>query len=221
MRIGDLARRTGKSVATLRFYEQQGLLPAPERTESGYRSYASEAVDRVGFIVQAQARGFSLEEIGTLLTLLDQGQAPCGRVAETARRKLGELEKLIAAMQERRRSLTLVLQRWESGEVGEGPFCPMLTTATSTRRTTEMARKVEVFTADCPLCEPVVATVQRLACPNCEVTVHHLSDTEAAARAREAGVERVPMVLVDGQPAECCRTGAVIEEGLRAAGVGA
>jgi DNA-binding transcriptional MerR regulator len=223
MRIGELARRTGKSVATLRYYEQLGLLLTPERTESGYRDYLPDMVERVRFIGQAQERGFSLEEIATVLALHDQGQAPCGCVVETTRRKIIHLEKLIAEMQERQAALSYALRRWESGEAGDGPFCPILTTtATYERRVTEMARKVEVFTAGCPLCEPVVDMVQRLACPNCDVTIHNLrDDPQAAQRAREAGVQRVPMVLVDGKPAECCQVGQVTEEGLRAAGIGA
>ena len=84
-----------------------------------------------------------------------------------------------------------------------------------------MARKVEVFTAGCPLCEPVVEMVQRLACDQCDVTIHSMSDPDGARRAREAGVHRVPMVLVDGRPAGCCEVGPVTEAGLRAAGVGA
>jgi glutaredoxin 3 len=82
-------------------------------------------------------------------------------------------------------------------------------------------RKVEGFTAGCPLCEPVVELVQRIACASCDVTVHNLNeDPQAAARARAAGVHRVPMVLVDGKPADCCQTGPVTEAGLRAAGIG-
>ncbi len=87
-----------------------------------------------------------------------------------------------------------------------------------------MARKVEVFTAGCPLCDPVVTLVQQVACDNCQVTVYNLKDDpQAAERARAAGVERVPMVLVDGKPADCCNAagGPVTEAGLRAAGIGA
>ena len=223
MRIGELARRTGKSVPTLRYYERLGLLPAPERTESGYRAYPPDMVERVRFIGQGQARGFSLEEIATVLALYDQGQAPCECVAETTRRKLVHLEKLIAELQERHAALSQALRSWERGEVGEGPFCPILTDATTSEgRATEMARKVEVFTAGCPLCEPVVQMVRRLACPNCDVTIHNLNDDpQAAERAKAAGVRRVPMVLVDGKPAGCCEVGQVTEAGLRAAGIGA
>ncbi len=82
-------------------------------------------------------------------------------------------------------------------------------------------RLVEVFTAGCPLCEPAVEMVKRVACSGCDVTVHNTKDDpKAAARAIAAGVTRVPMVLVDGIPAACCGSGPVTEEGLRAAGIG-
>lgn len=83
-------------------------------------------------------------------------------------------------------------------------------------------RQVEVFTAGCPLCEPVVELVKRVACSSCDVTVYNTKDDpKAADRAKAAGVTRVPMVLVDGRPAACCVSGPVTEEGLRAAGIGA
>ena len=84
-----------------------------------------------------------------------------------------------------------------------------------------MARKVEVFTAGCPLYEPVAEMVQRLACGQCDVTVYNLNDPGGARRAREMNVHRVPMILVDGRPADCCEVGPVTEAALRAAGVGA
>lgn len=239
MRIGELAKLTGKSGPTLRYYEQLGLLPAPERTESGYREYPPATVERVRFIGKAQERGFSLDEITAVLALHDRGQPACERVVEMARGKLLDLEKRIAELQQRHAMLSAALRHWESGgyaqgshgvgvgRTAEGPYCPILATAAMTEeRGTNMARKVEVFTAGCPLCDPVVEMVRRVACRvpsgRCEVTVHNLKeDPQAAERAQQAGVQRVPMVLVDGRPAECCQAGPVTEAGLRAAGVGA
>jgi glutaredoxin len=80
-------------------------------------------------------------------------------------------------------------------------------------------RRVEVFTADCPLCEPAVHLVQELACPDCEVTVYDLRKS-GAETAREYGVTRVPTVVVDGTIAACCRAGEVSREQLQAAGIG-
>jgi MerR family transcriptional regulator, copper efflux regulator len=76
MRIGELAKLTGISVPALRYYEQIRLLPAPRRTEAGYRDYPQEMVERVRFILRAKERGFSLREIAAVLVLRDRGQTP-------------------------------------------------------------------------------------------------------------------------------------------------
>lgn len=86
---------------------------------------------------------------------------------------------------------------------------------------TESKRKVEVFTAGCPLCDEAVALVKQIACPSCEVVVHDLrAGGEAEGRARSLGVNAVPAVVVDGQLVECCTRSSVSEEVLREAGVG-
>ena len=86
---------------------------------------------------------------------------------------------------------------------------------------TTRKRKVEVFTAGCPVCEPAVELVRRLACASCDVTIYNVKDDpQAAQRAKAANVARLPMVLVDGKPLECCQIGPVTEAALRAAGVG-
>jgi thioredoxin family protein len=80
-------------------------------------------------------------------------------------------------------------------------------------------RQVEVFTAGCPLCEPVVQLVQELACPDCDVTVYDLRES-GVERARQHAVQRVPGVVVDGRLAPCCQGGKVSREQLQAAGIG-
>ena len=64
MKIGELARSTGATVKTIRFYEDAGLMPAAPRTESGYRIYGTEAVERLEFIRKAKRLGMSLDHIG-------------------------------------------------------------------------------------------------------------------------------------------------------------
>ena len=85
-------------------------------------------------------------------------------------------------------------------------------------------RKVEVFTAGCPVCEPVVELVKKAACPSCDVVVYDLNagcaTNECRNKAKQYGVSRVPAVVVDGKLLGCCKIGSVTEEALRAAGVG-
>lgn len=85
-------------------------------------------------------------------------------------------------------------------------------------------RTVEVFTAGCPVCDPVVELVKKVACPSCELVVHDLragcATDERRDKAKRYGVARVPAVAVDGKLIDCCKIGSVTEEELRAAGVG-
>lgn len=85
-------------------------------------------------------------------------------------------------------------------------------------------RKVEVFTSGCPLCEPVVELVKKTACSSCDVVVYDLNagcaTNECRTKAKQYGITRVPAVVVNGKLLECCETGTVSEEALKAAGVG-
>lgn len=81
-------------------------------------------------------------------------------------------------------------------------------------------RQVEVFSAGCVLCAETVELVRGLACQDCQVTVHDMNDLEAAARAKELGVARVPAVVIDGKLAACCAGRGPDQAVLRAAGLG-
>lgn len=225
MRIGELAKLTGKSVAALRYYEQVGLLVPSQRSDAGYREYSPETVERVRFVVHAQERGFSLREIKAVLALSDRGQTPCSGVALAARRKVERLEKRIAELQERRTVLAEAVRLWESGLLAEAPFCPMLNISESNQgRQRDMGRTVEVFIAGCPLCDEAVQLVKSTACPSCEVKVYDLREgcatNECRDLAQRYGVKRVPTVVVDGRIADCCQAGGVDEASLRELGVG-
>jgi len=80
-------------------------------------------------------------------------------------------------------------------------------------------RTIEIFSAGCPLCDELVATVREAACPSCEVSVSDLQDPAVAKRARKRGVTRAPAVVVDGKLADCCEGGVSLER-LRELGLG-
>ncbi len=84
-----------------------------------------------------------------------------------------------------------------------------------------MKRKIDFFSAGCPLCEDALRTVREVACDSCDITVLDMKSDAAKSKAREYGVKRVPAVAIDGQLADCCRQGEVNAETLRALGVGA
>ncbi|MGH9206926.1 MAG: MerR family transcriptional regulator [Acidimicrobiales bacterium] len=105
MRSSQLAAQAGVNVQTLRYYERRGLLPAPERSVSGYRSYDTQAVRTVRFVKRAQQLGFSLEEIDSLLELAAGGPASCDAAKTVATEKLAQLEEKIASLLSMRDSL--------------------------------------------------------------------------------------------------------------------
>ena len=75
MRIGELAQQTGATTKAIRYYESLGLLPRADRTQSGYRDYGFDAIERVRFIKDAQAGGLTLREIQSLVELSGLTQA--------------------------------------------------------------------------------------------------------------------------------------------------
>lgn len=143
LRIGELAIECGVSVDTIRYYERRKLLPLAERTSGGFRLYTPGAVERLRFIKQAQEIGFSLDEIGELLT--DGGSTECARVRELLRVKLDELDERISAMREFRRSLIrhLAACERELKRRGNAAECPVIVEITQASRTSKASSRKE------------------------------------------------------------------------------
>lgn len=98
MKIGELAKRAGVLVDTVRYYERQGLLPEPERQPSGYRRYQDEDVMRLCFVRRAKALGFTLEEIRELLALSSHHEDDMGSLKHAAEQKLANVEAKLAEL---------------------------------------------------------------------------------------------------------------------------
>ncbi len=109
--IGELATATGVTAKTLRFYEQQHLLPPPERTASGYRVYRAEAIGRVAFVKGAQAAGLTLRQIAEVLAVRDTGQAPCEHVSRHVNDRLADVEERLRDLLTTRRQLVELRDR--------------------------------------------------------------------------------------------------------------
>ena len=86
--IGAVASRCGLTVDTIRFYEKQGLIAKPSRSEGGFRLYEEAAIEHLRFINQAQTLGFSLGEIRELLLLRNAGEEACSHVHDLLEQKL-------------------------------------------------------------------------------------------------------------------------------------
>ncbi|KQY90743.1 helix-turn-helix domain-containing protein [Pelomonas sp. Root1444] len=103
--IGLVARRTGATVPTVRYYEDIGLLPPATRTEAGQRSYDEATIRRLVFIRRCRDFGFSIEQVRELVGLVDEPDRPCAEVRDIAaahlaqvRQKLEELKALEASL---------------------------------------------------------------------------------------------------------------------------
>jgi DNA-binding transcriptional MerR regulator len=105
MKIGELARRSGVASTALRYYEKAGLLPASQRSSSGYRTYQPDAVPRLAFVRAAQAVGLSLAEIREVIEIRDGGAAPCAHVLQLLEKHRAEVRARIGALQRLERDL--------------------------------------------------------------------------------------------------------------------
>jgi DNA-binding transcriptional MerR regulator len=227
LKIGQLARRLGLNVRTLRYYESIGLLPPPTRTEAGYRLYSEENELRLRFVPQAKQIGLSLEEIGRILELGRHGSAS-NYVQETVSRHIAEIDAQVAELQHLRAVLSeMATAKPQPGGKSAGQVCELIEQRSPSSMTTTtpeevgvaiQGRSIEVFTAGCPVCDPVVQLVQRIACPSYGVAVYNIKDDpQAAERATAANITRIPTVLVDGKPLACRQSGPITEVALSAA----
>lgn len=112
MKAGKAARAAGVSADTLRHYEARGLLKA-RRAPNGYREFSDESVARARLIRRAVALGFTLDELGRILSVRDRGGAPCRNVRALAAGKLTQLEDRLRQVTEARDLLRSVLRRWD------------------------------------------------------------------------------------------------------------
>lgn len=126
MLIGELAEEVGVNAKTIRYYEGIGLLPAPERTDAGYRVYGPADADRLRFIRQAQQLDLRLDEIAEILALRDSGEVPCHYVMDVAAQRLADLDRRIAEMQQARDDLRALLQRAASVAEEPADYCPLI-----------------------------------------------------------------------------------------------
>lgn len=111
--IGEIAKELGISPKTVRWYEAQGLLDEPARTESGYRSYSAEDIERLKFIRKAFAFGFSSKEIKDILELRAHGEAPCKLVIDLIGSKINAIQHQIKDLQQLERELTELRRQWQ------------------------------------------------------------------------------------------------------------
>lgn len=122
MKIGELGRRTGTKTVTIRYYEQRGLLPKPDRTEGNYRNYSERDLARLTFIRHCRGHGMSLEEIERLLQLSTDKEADHAEIHALIQSHLASIRAQIAELEQLEASLQTLLDNCG----GEGKSCDIL-----------------------------------------------------------------------------------------------
>ena len=129
MQIGEVARRSGLTVKTLRYYEEIGVLATPPRTGGGYRDYEEDVVGRLEFVRAAQAVGLTLGEIREVIGFRERGEVPCGHVLDVILHHAAEVDRRIAELQRLRADLDRLAHRartLDSADCPESVVCHLL-----------------------------------------------------------------------------------------------
>ena len=121
--IGELSRRTGVHIETIRYYEKIKMLPSPGRTAGGHRVYGPQEARILAFIRRGRELGFTLDEIRALLDLSGPGRASCAEVRAIARRHLDDIRAKINDLTKLERLLGRTVARCSGKKV---PDCPVL-----------------------------------------------------------------------------------------------
>ncbi|MGO4725415.1 MULTISPECIES: MerR family transcriptional regulator [unclassified Inquilinus] len=116
--IGELARRTGCKVQTIRYYEQIGLMPEAARTLGNQRIYGPAHSDRLAFIRHSRELGFPLDAIRQLLTLADDPHQPCATADRIAQEQLAEVQNRIARLEALKVELERMVEQCRHGTIG-------------------------------------------------------------------------------------------------------
>ena len=125
--IGQVTDISGIPIRTIRYYESLGLLKSSRRTEGGFRLFSLDVLTRLAFIKRAQNLGLSLEEIGNILQVYDQGQAPCGEIKEKLENKLLQIDHQIDQLLTLRSEIDGLLSGWKNnGRQHKDTICPII-----------------------------------------------------------------------------------------------
>ncbi len=123
--IGEISRRTGVNIETIRYYERIEVMPKPKRSEGGQRLYNELQLNRLTFIKRSRELGFSLKEVRTLLTLIDSGEMTCSEVHTLTVEHLREVRGKIADLRKLERALKALAAQCSLGDVSD---CPIVET---------------------------------------------------------------------------------------------
>ena len=142
MRIGELAKTTGTPIETIRFYERERLLPAPERSEGNYRIYGARHEDRLSFIRRCRSLDMALDEIRTLLRFKDAPRENCGQVNALLDDHIGHVAARIRELKDLEKQLKILREQCQ--EVQGAQDCGILKGLSSTVPEKDRSRRHHV-----------------------------------------------------------------------------
>lgn len=177
--IGELARAAGLGVETVRFYERRGLIERPARPVRGFRAYPRAVIERLAFVRQAQALGFTLKEVRDLLALKSAPGTDCAAVRGRAAAKLGQLDTRMARLSRMRTSLNGLLARCPGrGTLADCPIVAALCAPPTAPPAKQGARRLAMKTAE--------LVIDGMHCDGCAKTVESLLSAEPGVKVATA-----------------------------------
>lgn len=133
MQIGIVAKKIGLSVDAIRFYERNGLLPRPPRTEGGFRRYGENDVETLAFVRRVQGLGFKLSEIRGFLRLRGNRLQPCAPVQRRLQEKLADVQRKLSDLHKLEHELRLALRSCNKELRKRDAQCPILRETSNTK----------------------------------------------------------------------------------------
>ncbi len=125
IKIGEMSRRTGVNIETIRYYERIGVMPRPRRTEGGHRAYDDDQLKRLQFVRRGRELGFSLDEVRAMLRLVDDRALTCGEIHAMTVAHLADVKSKIANLRRLERVLEAMAAECSRGDI---PDCPIIET---------------------------------------------------------------------------------------------
>ena len=129
LHVADLAKESGVTPATIRYYSRTGLLHAQRDPDNDYRYFSPADVNRVQFIRQAQELGLKIADIKAIFDSVAQGKTPCGKVETLVRKRLDAITRQIEELRATKQRIAAAINEWEkNGEIAtkNARFCPLI-----------------------------------------------------------------------------------------------
>ena len=126
--IGEMSRRTGVNIETVRYYEKIGMMPKPKRSEGGNRLYNTEQLQRLFFIKRCREIGFSQSEIKALLSMVDRDDVTCAEVHSITTDHVADIRQKIKDLRKLEKVLTHMANECSQGDLPECPIIEILFT---------------------------------------------------------------------------------------------